>query len=86
MYEQEITKLRNANKVIEVCRVGAAPLHYYGKYITLLVTEYGLGSAYESGFIHSRTRTSKYIIALCMLIEMQKPLLEAEKKGEAVRQ
>eukprot|EP00597_Dinobryon_sp_UTEXLB2267_P016653 CAMPEP_0201094602 /NCGR_PEP_ID=MMETSP0812-20130820/3001_1 /ASSEMBLY_ACC=CAM_ASM_000668 /TAXON_ID=98059 /ORGANISM="Dinobryon sp., Strain UTEXLB2267" /LENGTH=99 /DNA_ID=CAMNT_0047347361 /DNA_START=29 /DNA_END=326 /DNA_ORIENTATION=- len=45
MYEQEITELRNANKVIEAA--GWVLHHYYGKYIT---TEYGLGSAYESGF------------------------------------
>jgi len=78
MYEQEITKLNRqihyANKVIEFCRVLN---QYYVKYITLFVTEYGLGSAYKNGFPDE----NQYIIALCMLIEMQKPLLDAEKKG-----
>lgn len=78
MYEQEITKLNRqihyANKVIEFCRVLN---QYYVKYITLFVTEYGLGSAYKNGYPDENA----YIIALCMLIEMQKPLLDAEKKG-----
>eukprot|EP01036_Dinobryon_divergens_P032269 gene32269-41821_t len=70
MYEQEITKLNRqihyANKVIEFCRVLN---QYYVKYITLFVQEYGFADE------------NQYIIALCLLIEQQKPLLEAEKKG-----
>jgi hypothetical protein len=60
--------------VIEFCRVLN---QYYVKYITLFVAEYGLGSAYKNGYPDENA----YIIALCMLIEMQKPLLDAEKRG-----
>ena len=52
---------------------------YYFKYITLFVAEYGLGSAYKNGYPDENA----YIIALCMLIEMQKPLLDAEKRGRS---
>eukprot|EP01036_Dinobryon_divergens_P034357 gene34357-44378_t len=51
--------------VIEFCRVLN---QYYVKYITLFVQEYGFADE------------NQYIIALCLLIEQQKPLLEAEKK------
>jgi len=52
---------------------------YYVKYITFFVAEYGLGSAYKNGYPDENA----YIIALCMLIEMQKPLLDAEKRGRS---
>ena len=61
--------------MIEFCRVLN---QYYVKYITLFVQEYGMTSAYKNSFADENA----YIIALCLLIEQQKPLLEAEKKGD----